>query len=214
MPEQVRAEVVVAVGTDHHPFDRLVGWIDDWAKAKPETSVVIQRGTSQEPSHCPSRELFGHDELRERFARATVVVSHGGPSTVMDARMVGRLPIVVARNPELGEHVDDHQLRFADHLGRHGMARLAEDPATLTDLIDEALEFPERFVVAVEDASAGGVTEVANALDHLLGIETMLVPGSAAEAVAAVGPGDAVEPLEPESVESVDSAVMGTESVR
>ena len=38
-----RRSVFVAVGTDHHPFDRLCGWSDAWvAQARhPEVPVVL-----------------------------------------------------------------------------------------------------------------------------------------------------------------------------
>ncbi len=168
------AEVVVAVGTDHHPFDRLIGWVDAWAEARPDVTVVVQRGTSAPTEHCPSVDLLPHGELCQHFADSIVVVSHGGPSTVMDARMAGRLPLVVARDPDRGEHVDDHQQRFARHLDRHELARVADDAESLHRLLDEALDYPERFAVAFDDAAIRGVTGFASKVDELLGTSTPL----------------------------------------
>jgi UDP-N-acetylglucosamine transferase subunit ALG13 len=173
-----RIEVVVAVGTDHHPFDRLVGWVDEWAAANPRVSVLVQRGTSAPTGHCPSVDLVPHGELCQHFADSVVVVSHGGPSTVMDARMVGRLPVVVARDPDLGEHVDDHQQRFARHLDRHGLARVANDRDSLHRWLDEALDHPERFAVPLDAAAIRGVTEFGSRLDELLGTSTPMQPPS------------------------------------
>ena len=181
MSETSPTELMVAVGTDHHPFDRLVTWVDEWAASRAELSVIVQRGTSITPRHCPSVEVMPHPELCERFARSTVVISHGGPSTVMDARMAGRLPIVVARNPAFGEHVDDHQQRFAQHLRRHGLARIADDRDQLFHLLEEATEFPDRFSVTQDHANVGGVVQFGRQLDQLLGISTPLVPASPAE---------------------------------
>ena len=165
-------EIVVAVGTDHHPFDRLIEWVDDYLADGPNVSVLVQRGTARPSSRCESVDLLHHGELCERFAGAVAVVSHGGPSTVMDARLAGRLPIVVPRNPALGEHVDDHQLRFARHLGRHGLATVAEDRGTLHRLLDEAVARPDLFTVAVQDGSIPGVLEFGRAVDGLLGTVT------------------------------------------
>lgn len=171
-----RVDVVVAVGTDHHPFDRLVGWVDDWAATRSDVSVLVQRGRSAPTEHCPSVDLLPHGELYKHFADSAVVVSHGGPSTVMDARMVGRLPLVVARDPDLGEHVDDHQQRFARHLDRHGLARVADDRASLHRWLDEALDHPERFAVPFDAAAIRGVTEFGSRLDELLGTSTPIQP--------------------------------------
>ncbi|MEM9562369.1 MAG: glycosyltransferase [Actinomycetota bacterium] len=195
MAEQEQAQVLVAVGTDHHPFDRLVTWVDEWAAERPELTVLIQRGTSAPAEHCRTVDLLPHPELCERFARADVVISHGGPSTVMDARMAGRLPIVVPRDPDRGEHVDDHQLRFAGHLRRHELAEVADDRAEFHRLLEEATEFPERFSLPVDDGAIGGVVEFGRVVDELLGTVTPVVPSSpgpatveapAVEAAAAV----------------------------
>ncbi|MEM7275108.1 MAG: glycosyltransferase [Actinomycetota bacterium] len=171
------SNVVVAVGTDHHPFHRLVNWIDAWAAANPHVTVLVQRGTSDATAECPSVELLPHPELLERFARADAVVSHGGPSTVMDARMVGRFPIVMGRDPNHGEHVDDHQLRFAEHLRRHDLAEVVDSEAALHAAIDEAVANPHHYSVPVEGSGIPGVVEFGRTLDRLLGTSTELVVG-------------------------------------
>lgn len=167
--------VVVSVGTDHHPFDRLVGWSAKWALDHPECKVIIQRGTSAKPLDVESHELIPHDELRELFRGATVVVSHGGPSTLMDARMSGRFPIVTPRNPKLGEHVDDHQMRFAEHMGRHGMARPAYTEAEFRAALADVLADPDAYTVPFEDPTmSSGVVRFGEVVDELLGIQTPL----------------------------------------
>ena len=165
--------VVVSVGTDHHPFERLVQWADQWAVLHPDRTIFIQRGSAEAPRNSPSAEIVGHGELLRMFASSTVVVSHGGPSTVMDARSSGRLPIVVPRDPERGEHVDGHQMRFADHLELHGLARVAGSDFEFRELLDEAMVAPENFRVdntAVDAPS--GVTEFGSVVDNLLGVTT------------------------------------------
>lgn len=189
-PVRASSQVIVAVGTDHHPFDRLVTWVDQWAAVHPEVTVLIQRGTSAVPESCASAELVPHPELCERFAMSTVAISHGGPSTVMDARLAGRLPIVVARDPALGEHVDDHQQRFAQHLVRHQLALVVDERDELHALLDRSLVAPDDFSVAHRSALVG-VAEFARQLDGLLGTETPLVPDSPAAMLASGG-----EPVE------------------
>ncbi len=166
------AQVVVSVGTDHHRFDRLVSWVDEWRDLHPEVITVVQSGTSSPSRHGDSRRLIPHDELLELFRRALVVVSHGGPSTIMDARMVGRMPIVLARNPAFSEHVDQHQMEFADHLERHGVAVVVRDRDGLFAAIDRAMDDPEAFTVSADHESAVGVIEFARAVDRLIGTKT------------------------------------------
>lgn len=161
-------DVVVSVGTDHHRFDRLMAWIDAWASTQPEVIILVQRGTSSPPRHVTSVELLPHPDLLRRFEAAAAVVCHGGPSTVMDARQAGRRPIVVARDPALGEHVDDHQLRFAEHLVRHDLAEVVADGDELAGAIEAALAAPERFAVPIGTAAAAGVVAFGRTVDELL----------------------------------------------
>lgn len=161
--------VVVSVGTDHHPFDRLVQWIDQWAASHPNVAVFVQRGASEAPVNVANAEIVAHGDLLRLFAGASVVVSHGGPSTVMDARAAGRLPIIVPRDPYRGEHVDGHQMRFADHLELHGLARLAGSESEFRQLLDEAVARPTDFHINRTDANApSGVAEFGSVVDRLL----------------------------------------------
>jgi UDP-N-acetylglucosamine transferase subunit ALG13 len=174
--------IVVSVGTDHHPFDRLVGWMDDWAGSHPEVRVVIQRGSSGPTAHAESHALISHGELCELFAEARAVVTHGGPSTVMDIRASGRLPIVFPRDPAHGEHVDGHQMRFGQHLARHRLARIAYSGDELANALSSAFESPDDFLVSTDSAPAVGVIAFGRVVDDLIGAVTPVVhgPGSSA----------------------------------
>lgn len=166
-------QIVVSVGTDHHQFDRLVRWVDDYARRRPDVAILVQRGTSKESSTVLSHALVPHSELRSLFSKATAVVCHGGPSTVMDARAAGRLPIVVPRDPEFGEHVDGHQVRFAHHLEAKKMATVAWSEAELFTALDAVLANPAMASVPIEDVTVpAGVVSFGRAVDELLGITT------------------------------------------
>ena len=123
--------------------------------------------------------MIAHAELLELFRRAAVVVSHGGPSTVMDARMATRLPIVVPRDPAHGEHVDHHQMRFGAHLLRHEMALVVHDREALFAAIDRVFADPAAFTVAAESSTAVGVIGFGAAVDRLLGTSTPVVSAPA-----------------------------------
>ena len=103
--------VFVTVGTDHHPFDRLVSWVDDWS-ARSGVACFLQSGTSEFVAQAPGADYLPYPTLVEAMSEAAAVVCHGGPATIMLARQCGRIPLVVPRDPERGEHVDGHQIRF------------------------------------------------------------------------------------------------------
>lgn len=168
--------VVVSVGTDHHPFDRLVTWIDGWAADHPDVRVVVQRGSAAPTATAESETLIPHAELCRLFGQATAVVVHGGPSTLMDARDAGRRPILFPRDPSFGEHVDGHQISFAEHLAGGNLARVAFDLETLGRYLDEALTDPAAYLAPVDAAPAPGVVAFGRIVDDLLGVATPVNP--------------------------------------
>src|SRR2546423_11612366 len=136
--------VFVTVGTDHHPFDRLCAWADAWVKAArhPEIPWFVQSGTSKPPVAAPHRDYIGYDEMCSSMSRAVAVVCHGGPATIMDARRLGRVPIVVPRSADLGEHVDNHQQRFAKRMAELGEIPLAKSQEDGFELVEKAIAPP------------------------------------------------------------------------
>ena len=146
-----RSLVFVTVGTDHHPFDRLCGWSDAWVAdgRHPEVPWFVQSGTSAPPAAAPFADYIRYDEMCDYMLRAVAVVCHGGPATIMDARRLGRVPIVVPRSADLGEHVDNHQQRFARRMAEMGEIHLAASQDELFELLGRAVADPSAFELAL-----------------------------------------------------------------
>lgn len=175
MGETVKRLILVSVGTDHHPFDRLVTKMDSWALTHAADTVIIQYGTAMAPTTASGHTLIPHPDLCSLFAQADVVICHGGPSTVMDARMAGKKPLVLPRDPERGEHIDGHQLRFADHIDRHGLARRLHSEDEIADAIEDVLSDPVAYSISSENRVAPpGVVQFGRAVDDLLHTSTPL----------------------------------------
>ena len=159
-PEAAPAPLVfLTVGTDHHPFDRLVRWVDMWA-ADRDVRVVAQFGTAAAPLNVDGAPMLRSDELGRLMARAAAVVCHGGPGTIAAARDAGVIPIVVPRRPDLGEHVDDHQMRFVARLADAGAVHAPATEAELRELLDRALEDPTAFIRDDDDDAAAAEASV------------------------------------------------------
>lgn len=133
--------VFVTVGTDHHPFDRLVEWTDRWLTAHVAEGVtaLVQTGTSAEPNWAEHADYLGHAEMEDAVAGAMAVVTHGGPGSIMLCSYLGKKPIVVPRESARGEHVDDHQVVFSRRLATEGRIDLAETEERFAELLDRAL---------------------------------------------------------------------------
>ena len=102
----------MTVGTHEQSFNRLVEYMDDWAK-KHDEKVIIQTGYSTyEPKDCEWKKLFPYQEMVEKVKNARIVITHGGPSSFIMPLQIGKIPIVVPRKKEFNEHVNDHQVDF------------------------------------------------------------------------------------------------------
>lgn len=112
--------VFVTVGTDHHPFTRLIEWVDHWADARTDLELVVQHGTAPPSRHGVNHDLLGAGEIAEQYSSADLVISQVGPGTIADANRAGHRPFVVPRDPALGEVVDDHQVAFGDFMAARG----------------------------------------------------------------------------------------------
>jgi UDP-N-acetylglucosamine transferase subunit ALG13 len=139
--------VVVTVGTDHHPFDRIVSWINQWLAAHPDRvgACFVQRGTATVRPVCAESAFLGVGELTALLDAADVIVCHGGPASLAEAWSRDRMPIVIPRLARLGEHVDDHQADFCAKVAESGTIALARSLSGFTRLLDQAVQDPSRF---------------------------------------------------------------------
>lgn len=106
--------IFVTVGTHEQPFDRLVKEIDRLVETKAITEeVIIQTGYSTYiPQFCTWSKFFSYKEMIKYTEKASIVITHGGPSSFIMPLQMGKIPVVVPRQKKYGEHVNDHQLSF------------------------------------------------------------------------------------------------------
>lgn len=163
------ATVLALVGTDHHQFNRLIDWLDEAAVRNPDVRFVVQHGASRAPLVAHGRDYLPYDDVLRLVEEAAVVVCHGGPGTIMDARGVGHVPICVPRDPGLGEHVDGHQQRFAAVMNDEGMVVTCTSAASFQVALAERLALGrttrER---SVDEATTAARHKVTIALDELV----------------------------------------------
>ena len=154
----------MTIGTDHHRFDRLIGWIDRVLATRPHLAhqAVVQHGQSAPSAWAQNHEFLSYEELTNLMGSSDVVIAHGGPATIFEARARGRMPLCVPRDPTLGEVVDSHQQRFARRLAADSLVHLAEDQPTFEKLLGMALDDPPSVRIA-DDASR--VLQTAERLD-------------------------------------------------
>lgn len=163
--------VVVIVGTDRHPFDRLISWTNEFLGQHPAKigGFFVQWGYTSVRPACPGARFLEVGELADLLNEADVIVCHGGPGTIAEAWTRGRMPIVVPRLARLGEHVDDHQAEFCESFAALGRIALARTLPDFTRLLTEAAAEPARFRATSSSSEADqAIARVGELIEELV----------------------------------------------
>lgn len=143
--------IFVTVGTHEQPFNRLVKKVDELvSEGAIKEHVVVQTGFSTyEPKNCEWHKMMSFEEMQRCLKDARIVITHGGPSSFIEALQFGKVPIVVPRREEYNEHVNDHQVDFT---------KLIED--RMNNIIpvydiNQLFETIENYDVIIKNKNAG-----------------------------------------------------------
>lgn len=106
--------IFATVGTHEQPFNRLLEEIDRLKETGIILEdVIIQTGYSTyEPRYCEWHKLLPYDDMVKHVEHARIVITHGGPASFIMPLQIGKIPVVVPRQYEFHEHVNNHQAQF------------------------------------------------------------------------------------------------------
>lgn len=154
--------ILAVLGTHPAPMRRLELWLEHHAASTGERCVV-QGATGEAAQHLEHAGIVSPLALGALIDEAHVIITHGGPGSIMAVVARGRHPIVIPRNPLLGEHVDAHQERFAAWLATKRPITVVSSLAELSTLV----EF-HRTAARAGDVSVGPSDGVLNALRAII----------------------------------------------
>ena len=132
--------IFVTVGTHEQPFNRLIQKVDELKRDGVITEeVIMQTGFSTyEPKNCQWSKLIPYQQMVKNIADARIVITHGSPASFIMPLQVGKIPIVVPRQYQFDEHVNDHQVEFARNVAkRMGNILVVEDIEKLEAMITD-----------------------------------------------------------------------------
>ena len=107
--------IFVTVGTHEQQFNRLIQKIDELKRDNIiNEEVFIQTGYSTyEPQYCEWQKLIPYSEMIQKVREARIVITHGGPASFIMPLQERKIPVVVPRQFQFDEHVNDHQVEFS-----------------------------------------------------------------------------------------------------
>ena len=143
--------IFVTVGTHEQPFNRLIKKVDDLvADGTIQEKVVMQTGFSTyKPKHCEAHKMMSFDEMQQNLENARIVITHGGPSSFIEALQFGKVPIVVPRQEKFHEHVNNDQVEFTKLI-----AQKVNDIVPVYD-INELSAILDNYSDIVKDKNSG-----------------------------------------------------------
>lgn len=106
--------VFVTVGTHEQQFNRLVKAVDILVRDGVISEPVFQQTgySNYVPEYCEYSQFVPAKRMKELMQQADVIITHGGPSSFIEAMAAGKVPVVVPRQSKFDEHVNDHQVDF------------------------------------------------------------------------------------------------------
>jgi UDP-N-acetylglucosamine transferase subunit ALG13 len=130
--------IFVTLGTHQQPFARALDLV---AELEFEADVLVQYGATPARSGLSNVqwvEYLEWDALTDTMRQAEVVISHAGVGSTITAIRAGKKPVVVPRLARFGEHVDDHQLQFAQRFAQRDLALVCGLDDNLLDVVEQA----------------------------------------------------------------------------
>jgi UDP-N-acetylglucosamine transferase subunit ALG13 len=113
--------ILVTVGTEKYPFNRLMLWIDLLNKYGfldyEQEEVIVQYGNCTIlPAGVKVYKLLPEKDFTRFLDKARLVIAHCGEGTMDLLTEKEKSFILVPRQHRFGEHLDDHQLELAEVL--------------------------------------------------------------------------------------------------
>lgn len=135
-----KLRILVTLGTIRpYRFDRLLDAVRGYALGH-DYDVLWQVGCTTR-SDLPGKTVaqLSEAEFRREVASRDLVIAHAGVGVSMSILDLGKPPLLMARDPRRGEHVDSHQEQIYSFLVSRGLAFNAAAALQDPELLDQAL---------------------------------------------------------------------------
>lgn len=122
--------IFVTIGTHPDQFDRLIKRIDEIAPLIKE-KIIVQRGfTKYKPKNV---EYFDFtDNIDKYYKDSRIVIAQSATSLIEFVLKYGKPVITIPRESRYKEHINDHQVEFAEYFAKRANVLMIRDMRNLT----------------------------------------------------------------------------------
>jgi len=103
-------------------------------------------------------DFIPFDKMRKYIKDSSVVITHGGVGSIMDALSFDKTPIVVPRRKELNEHSDDHQMQITKEMEKQGLII----PVYNIDDLENAIEKAKTIKITKREEKKSKILNLVN----------------------------------------------------
>lgn len=157
----------VTLGLERKPFSRLLAFVNQAVEGKllsPDT--LVQCGHTVFPSPTfRAVDFLPFGRMLEAIENAELVITHAGVGSILLCLNAGKMPLVVAREGRRGEHVDNHQVEFAEVMAATGKVKAAYNEKDFFSFLCQAKQWSGQLPLA---ADLGAESELVKSLKTLL----------------------------------------------
>ena len=122
--------IFVTIGTHPDQFDRLIRRIDEIAPLIKE-EIIVQKGfTKYIPKNVKYFEFT--DKMDEYYKNARLVIAQSATSLIEFIIKYGKPVITVPREAKYKEHINDHQVEFAEYFSKKSGVLMIRDMEKIT----------------------------------------------------------------------------------
>lgn len=156
--------ILVTVGTEQYPFNRLMHWIEVLLQNELiKEEIIVQYGNSTIlPAGAKVYRFLKEENFQDLIRQARIVVAHCGEGTLLLLDSLDKPYILVARSQQFQEHVDDHQVELALALSQINVP-IAWCPGDLVRFLEQPRQ------VSVSDVSNAVAIALCNSLENRFG---------------------------------------------
>src|SRR3990167_1519420 len=124
-------KTLVSVGNAKQHFTRFLNLIHKQLACLPRP-ILIQHGhTPFESNDCDLIDFINMDQFCYYVEHAEILLLHAGAGSILHSLRAGKCPIIMPRQAKYKEHVNDHQVDFAQALSEEGKVILIQDDCDL-----------------------------------------------------------------------------------
>ena len=131
----------VSIGNATQPFLRLLNAVGILAEEdvlpKP---IVVQHGhTKFVNDKCICIPFLQMEEFAKYIQTSSVILLHAGAGSIIQACQSHKLPLIMARQAQFNEHIDNHQVEFAHSLKDNGRVIVIENVDEMRSAVKNVL---------------------------------------------------------------------------